>query len=94
MRPLVTGAWGQLVMAVTHSIEPDDLRVAALVDEGLDGYILGPVQHRFVYLATQVPFRPNLKSHAQQGFTAAYTCAHDDRWVMARHHRRGSQMAW
>ena len=58
-------------MAATHSIEPDDLRVAALVDEGLDGYILGPVQDRFIYLAMQAPFRPNLKSHSQQGFTAA-----------------------
>ena len=31
------------VMAATHSIEPDDLRIAALVDEGLDGHVLGPV---------------------------------------------------
>ena len=30
-------------MAATHSIKPDDLRIAALVDEGLDGYVLGPI---------------------------------------------------
>ena len=45
-------------MAATHSIESYDLRIAALVDEGLDGYVLGPVQDRFVHLSMQAPFRP------------------------------------
>ena len=58
-------------MAATHSIESYDLRIAALVDEGLDGYVLGPVQDRFVHLSMQAPFRPGLELHSQQGFTAA-----------------------
>ena len=52
-------------MATTHSVESDDLRITALMRECLDGDVLRPVQHRFIYLAIQAPFRPNLKSHLQ-----------------------------
>ena len=62
------------VMATTHSVKSDDLRITAVMCERLDGYVLGPVQHRLEHLATQRPLRPTLTSYLQQGFTATLSC--------------------